>query len=103
MKVTDPSPFAALSDPTRRAILRCLRSGPLGAGDLASRFNLAKPTLSHHFRILETAGLIRSERQGTRVVYAQRADALRGVAEELLALCSQRLALSARPAKRSRR
>jgi DNA-binding transcriptional ArsR family regulator len=61
----------ALSDPTRREVVRLLaRSGPMTAGGLAERFDLAKSTMSGHFNVLRQAGLVVAERQGTRVVYS---------------------------------
>lgn len=61
--------FAALAHPTRREILRLLRKGPLSAGELAERFELAKPTLSGHFNVLKAAELISMERRGTTLLY----------------------------------
>ena len=77
------SPFAALSDPTRRAILKLLRHGSRAAGDIASEFDLSKPTISHHLKILESAGLVRSERRGTSIVYTLQASVLEEIASEL--------------------
>jgi DNA-binding transcriptional ArsR family regulator len=62
--------FRALSDPTRREILRLLRAGDLTAGEIAERFPLAKSTLSGHFTVLRHAGLVVTERRGTRIVYS---------------------------------
>jgi DNA-binding transcriptional ArsR family regulator len=62
--------FQALSDPTRREILRLLRERDMSAGELADRFSLAKSTLSAHFNVLRNAGLIVSERTGTTIVYS---------------------------------
>jgi ArsR family transcriptional regulator len=62
--------FRALSDPTRREILRLLRSRDMTAGEIAERFPLAKSTLSGHFNVLKHAGLIVSERTGTTIVYS---------------------------------
>jgi DNA-binding transcriptional ArsR family regulator len=61
--------FAALANPARREILRLLRNGAKNAGDLAGRFDLAKPTLSGHFAVLKAAGLITAERKGTTILY----------------------------------
>ncbi len=61
--------FKALSDPTRREILRLLREKDLTAGEIAARFDLAKPTLSGHFAVLREADLIQSEKSGTTVTY----------------------------------
>jgi len=81
-----PSAFAALADPTRRKILRLLRGGSLTAGEIAERFHLSKPTLSHHFRVLRAAGLVRAERRGTSIVYTLQSNALEDLAAELLEL-----------------
>ena len=62
--------FRALSDPTRREILRLLRSRDMTAGEIAKRFPLAKSTLSGHFNVLKHARLIVSERTGTTIVYS---------------------------------
>lgn len=59
--------FGALSDRTRRAMLERLRSGPRSAGELAEGFPLSGPTVSKHLKVLEGAGLIRREREGTRL------------------------------------
>lgn len=62
--------FRALSDPTRREVLRLLRARDMTAGELADRFPLAKSTLSGHFGVLRHAGLIVAERTGTSIVYS---------------------------------
>jgi ArsR family transcriptional regulator, arsenate/arsenite/antimonite-responsive transcriptional repressor len=80
--------FHALADPTRRAILKLLRRGSRTAGEIAARFDLTKPTLSHHFRVLESAGLVRSERRGTTIVYTLQSNVLEDLAAELLDLAS---------------
>jgi len=58
--------FAALSDPTRRAILARLAKGDASVSELAEPFDMAQPTISRHLRVLEEAGLIRSERDAQR-------------------------------------
>jgi len=82
------SPFAALADPTRRGILKLLRKGSRAAGEIAATFHQTKPTISHHLKVLESAGLVRSERRGTSIVYALQASALEEIAAELLDLAS---------------
>lgn len=62
--------FRALGDPTRREIVRLLRNSDLTAGELAERFDLARSTLSEHCAVLKDAGLVVTERQGTKVVYS---------------------------------
>lgn len=61
--------FEALSHPVRREILHLLRDGPLSAGELASHFELTKPTLSVHFAKLRDAELVAVERRGTSLIY----------------------------------
>ena len=61
--------FKALADPTRREILRLLRGGERTAGELAERFAMTKPSMSHHFAVLKDAELIRSRRDGKQIYY----------------------------------
>jgi ArsR family transcriptional regulator, arsenate/arsenite/antimonite-responsive transcriptional repressor len=61
--------FKALSDPTRREILRLLSGGERTAGELASSFDMTKPSMSHHFAILKEADLIQSRRDGQQIYY----------------------------------
>jgi len=58
--------FAALSDPTRRAILAHLASGEATVGDVATPFDMALPSVSKHVRILEQSGLIARRVDGRR-------------------------------------
>jgi DNA-binding transcriptional ArsR family regulator len=59
--------FAALADPTRRAILKRLASGEQSVNDLARPFDMTLPGISKHLRVLERAGLIvRSRRAQSR-------------------------------------
>ena len=85
-----PSAFAALGDPTRRAILKMLRQGSKPAGEIADAFHLTKPTLSHHFQVLRRAGLVRAERRGTSIVYTLQTNVLEDLATELLELAAPR-------------
>ena len=61
--------FKALSDPTRREILRLLRDGEMSAGDLSSHFSSTGATISHHLSILRDAGLILDEKRGKYIYY----------------------------------
>ena len=61
--------FKALSDPTRREILRLLRGRERTAGELADHFDMSKPSMSHHFAVLKEAELIRSRREGKQIYY----------------------------------
>jgi ArsR family transcriptional regulator, repressor of sdpIR and other operons len=62
--------FKALADPTRRAILRLLRRGEMNAGELADRFGISKPSMSHHFAVLKAADLIAARRDGQQIYYS---------------------------------
>ncbi len=62
--------YSALSDPTRRSILSMLRGGDMAAGEISDQFSLAKSTMSGHFNVLHSAGLIVRERLGTKIVYS---------------------------------
>ncbi len=65
MQSTDPlsQTFAALADPTRRAILVRLREGSASVGELAEPFTLSLPAISKHLKVLERAGLITRTRE----------------------------------------
>ena len=58
--------FAALADPTRRAILARLASGEASVAELAEPFAMSQPAISKHLKMLERAGLISSVREATR-------------------------------------
>lgn len=58
--------FAALADPTRRAILARLASGEASVGELAQPFAMSQPAISKHLKVLERAGLIRRGRDAQR-------------------------------------
>jgi DNA-binding transcriptional ArsR family regulator len=50
--------FQALADPTRRAMISRLRTGPATVGELAEPFEMSRPAISQHLKVLERAGLI---------------------------------------------
>jgi DNA-binding transcriptional ArsR family regulator len=58
--------FAALSDPTRRAILARLASGEATVNELAEPFEMTQPAISQHLKVLEKAGLIVRRIEGTK-------------------------------------
>ena len=68
--VMDPNPlnraFAALADPTRRAILERLAAGEAGVVELARDSSLTQPAITKHLKVLERAGLIGRSRDGQR-------------------------------------
>lgn len=58
--------FAALADPTRRAILARLASGEASVNELTEPFDMSQPAISKHLKVLERAGLISRGREGQR-------------------------------------
>jgi ArsR family transcriptional regulator len=75
--------YKALGDPTRREVLRLLREGDLAAGELAGQFEISWPSVSRHLKVLETAGLVASERRGGNIIYSLRTSVLEDIATEV--------------------
>ena len=73
--------FAALADPTRRAILARLASGECSVNELAEPFQMSLPAVSKHLRVLERAGLIVQRREAQRRPCRIEASPLKDVAE----------------------
>jgi DNA-binding transcriptional ArsR family regulator len=68
--VTNEAPvFAALADPTRRAVLARLRGGPRSVGEIVSAVPVSQSAVSQHLRVLREAGLVTDRREGTRRLY----------------------------------
>jgi ArsR family transcriptional regulator len=62
--------FKALNDPTRREILEMLGKKDLSAGEIAEKFDMSKPSISHHLDLLRQAGLVESVKQGQFIYYS---------------------------------
>ena len=62
--------FDALASGVRRKILAYLSATSLTAGEIASRFDISKPSLSKHLSILENAGLVKGEKKGQFIHYS---------------------------------
>ena len=88
--------FKALADPTRRRILQLLRERPMTAGEIATHFDFAKPTLSAHFAVLREANLVDSEKLGTSITYSLKVSVL----EDALLSFAETVGLGVRPASR---
>jgi DNA-binding transcriptional ArsR family regulator len=83
----------AVSDPTRRSILRLVRDDELPAGEIAEHFPaMSRPAVSQHLRVLEDAGLVTVRPDGNRRLYRWRPDGLRDAAEFLDEMWSDSLA-----------
>ena len=75
--------FRAVADPTRRAILDRLRTGSAPVNSLASDFDVSRPAISKHLRILREAELVTETRDGRERLYQLRPRPLREVASWL--------------------
>ena len=82
--MSDQSVFKALSDPTRREILKILASGSHSAGQVAEHFEISKPSLSHHFSILKEANLVRTRREAQTIFYSLNSSVLEDATRMLM-------------------
>lgn len=62
--------FKALNDPTRRAILELLQQKDMTAGEIANKFNISFPSISHHLDLLKQAKLVVAEKEGQFIYYS---------------------------------
>ena len=75
--------LVALANPTRRDVLDALRGGELTAGDLAARFDMARPSVSEHLRVLRDGGLVIERASGRNRFYSLTAEPLAGLVDWL--------------------
>lgn len=73
--------FHAVADPTRRAILDRLRGGGVAVAELASGFDMTRPAVSKHLKVLRDARLVREDRDGRQRVYRLTPGPLRDVSQ----------------------
>ncbi|ADP81067.1 ArsR/SmtB family transcription factor [Pseudofrankia inefficax] len=66
--------FAALADPTRRAVFERLADRPSSVGELAQELPVSRPAVSQHLRVLKDAGLVVDQAAGTRRIYRANPD-----------------------------
>jgi DNA-binding transcriptional ArsR family regulator len=78
----------AIADPVRREILLMLRDAPLSAGQIADRFDISRPAVSRHLRVLREAGVVRDTVDGRHRVYTLVAGPLDELAGWLTGLTS---------------
>ena len=71
--------FRAIADPTRRKILGLLRNDRLTVGEIAANFHTSRPAISKHLRLLRSAGLVVSHKDGTASICGLNAKPLRTV------------------------
>jgi DNA-binding transcriptional ArsR family regulator len=68
--------FAALGEPRRREILRLVSLGELSVSEIARRFEVTRPAISQHLRVLREAGLVSERRSGTKRLYRARPETI---------------------------
>ena len=69
MVTHSPDPFRAIADPTRRAVLEYLLGRPHGVTELAEHFDVSRPAISKHLRVLKDARVVRERRDGRHRIY----------------------------------
>lgn len=83
--MSDPA-FKALSDPTRREILRLLGRRDMSVGEIVDNFTMSQPSISRHLAVLRSAGLVTARRDGQNVVYGLDTTVMQDVVRTLLGL-----------------
>ena len=84
------SAFKALSDPTRREILRLLSKRDLTVNEIVAEFGLSQPAISRHLGVLRAAGLVTALRLGQSVLYSLDTTVVQDVVRVLLGVASRR-------------
>ena len=79
----EPDGWAALGDPTRRAIVDCLADGPRAVVELAELLPVSRPAVSQHLKILKNAGLVSERAAGTRRIYRLNPEAVAALRDQL--------------------
>ena len=75
--------FTALADPTRRQIIESLATGETSFGDLANKFEMSRPAVSQHLKVLREAGIVTARVDAQRRIYRLNDDCLDEVVEWL--------------------
>lgn len=83
----------AIAEPRRRRILGLVRRRELTAGQIAANFDVTRPAISQHIKVLREAGLLHERRQGTRRYYRARPEGLAELREFLSGFWDERLDL----------
>ncbi len=82
--------FKALNDPVRREILKMLRKKDMTAGEIAAKFDITAPSMSHHFDKLKRAGLVTTIKKGQYVLYSINTTVIDDVLDYLLTFKSKK-------------
>lgn len=92
--------FSAIADETRREIVLGLSKRPMAVHEIADRFDISRPAISKHLRVLMESGLVTARRTGKENVYDLRPEAFQEVADWLSLFWSARLHLLKRLAEK---
>jgi DNA-binding transcriptional ArsR family regulator len=84
--------WAALGDPTRRAIVACLAERPRAVGELAAELPVSRPAVSQALKVLKDAGLVTERAAGTRRIYRLEPAAVAALRDQLDTFWSRALA-----------
>jgi DNA-binding transcriptional ArsR family regulator len=84
--------WAALGDPTRRAIVERLSERPRAVGELAAELPVSRPAVSQHLKVLKGAGLVTEQADGTRRIYRLNPVAVGALRDQLDTYWSRALA-----------
>src|SRR5256885_2010002 len=93
----------AIADPRRREILALLREGEVPAGKIAAHFDVTRPAISQHLKILKEAGLVAERREGARRLYRMQPEGLSELWAFLEEFWDQRLDALKKAAEREER
>lgn len=83
--------FKALNDPARREILKLLQIKDMTAGDIASKFEMTAPSISHHLDKLKRAGLVTTVKQGQFIRYSINTTIIEDLLQYILTLKKMKL------------
>ena len=81
--MTEPDVFSALASPVRRSLLDLLADGPHTVQELATHFDMRRPSVSEHLKVLKDSGLVHERRAGRHRIYGLDASPLRDMADWL--------------------
>lgn len=93
----------AIAEPRRRRILELVRDRELPAGEIAAQFEVTRPAISQHIRVLKRAGLLDERRDGTRRLYRARPEGLAELRRFLDEFWGERLQLLKEEVERDQR
>ena len=92
MTVRAEAVWAALGDPTRRAIFERIADRPRAVGELAAELPVSRPAVSQHLKVLKDAGLVTDRAVGTRRIYQLDPDGLAAFRDQIDRFWSRALA-----------